>query len=74
MVVEVILVMIVCSRGCCSHSSSSTYVNVLYIFIRVCSVYVVYVVISVVNSRSSMSGCRDMCTPSHDNDTDCSKR
>ena len=74
MVVEVILVMVVGSRGCCSHSSSSTYVNVLYIVIRVCLVCVVYVVISVVDSRSSMSGCRDMCTPSRSNDIDSSKR
>ena len=49
-------------------------VHVPYIFIRVCLVCVTCVVVSVVDSRSSISGCRDMCTPSHNNDTDSSKR
>ena len=49
-------------------------VHVLYIVVRVCLVYLVCVVVSVVDSRSSISGCRDMCTGSHNNDTDSSKR
>ena len=49
-------------------------VHVLYIVIHVCLVCVVYLVVYVVDSRSSISGCRDMCTGSHNNDTDSSKR
>ena len=49
-------------------------VHVVYIVVRICLVCVVCVVVYVVDSRSSISGCRDMCTPSHNNDTDSSKR